>query len=59
MRKFVAGVVVGLLLGSSFAAIAQSCIGYGTLHNWVVIVRAQRVCSDPFVDGANKLIECK
>ena len=58
MRKFVAGVAVGLFLGGSFAATAQSCIGYGTLHDWVVIVRGQRACSNPSVDGANRLIEC-
>jgi hypothetical protein len=58
MRKFAAGLFLGLLLGGSTAAWAAGVFGSGTLSGWSVTKEGEEVCSDPDVDIASKQIEC-
>ena len=58
MQKFIVGLVIGLLLGSSMAAFAAGIFGSGVLTGWSVTKDGEEVCSDPSVDEAGKEIEC-
>ncbi len=58
MRKFLAGLVLGLILGSSIAAFAAGIFGSGELTGWSVTKDGEEVCSDPGIDENAKEIEC-
>lgn len=58
MRKFAAGLVFGLIIGSSVGAFAAGVFGSGTLSGWTVMKDGEEVCSDPSVDTAGQQIEC-
>lgn len=58
MRKFAAGLLVGLVLGSSMAAWSAGVFGTGPLMGWTVTKDGEEVCSDPSVDVNSKEIEC-
>jgi hypothetical protein len=58
MRKFVAGLLLGLCLGGSTAAWAAGVFGSGPLSGWSVTKEGEEVCSDPGVNIASKEIEC-
>jgi hypothetical protein len=58
MSRFFAGVVLGLILGSSVAAFAAGVFGSGPLTGWTVTKDGEEVCSDPDVNESSKEIEC-
>jgi hypothetical protein len=58
MRKFMAGLILGLLIGASATAFAAGIFGEGVLSGWSVTKDGEEVCSDPTVDTASKEIEC-
>jgi hypothetical protein len=58
MRNFAAGLILGLIIGSSAFALAQTCLGNGELNGWDVMLRGKKICSDPDIDAANREIEC-
>ncbi len=58
MFKFVAGMLVGLILGVTATAYAAQVIGSGSLNGWTVTKDGEEVCSDPDVDVGAKEIEC-
>jgi len=58
MSRFVAGVVLGCLLGIMSSAFAAGIIGTGTLDGWTVTQEGEQICSDPEVDTARKEIQC-
>jgi len=58
MRKFAAGLVLGLILGSSMAALAAGVFGSGTLSGWTITKDGEEVCSDPTVSSVSKEIVC-
>jgi hypothetical protein len=57
MSRFLAGLIVGLLLGASASAYASGCFGHGTAHGWTVIKDGDEVCSDPDINDSSKEIE--
>ena len=58
MRNFAAGIVLGVLLGSSVTALAAGVFGSGLLVGWTVVKDGEEVCSDPTVDTGSQEIEC-
>jgi len=58
MGKFMAGLALGLVLGSSVAALAAEVLGSGMLEGWIVIRAGKEVCRDPDVDYRAKILEC-
>lgn len=58
MAKFIAGVMFGLILGTSAAGWAAGVFGSGSLSGWSVTKDGEEVCSDPSVDTSSKEIEC-
>jgi hypothetical protein len=58
MSRFVAGIIVGIFLGSMVSAYAAGIFGSGTLNGWTVTKDGEEVCSDPDVDTLSKEIEC-
>jgi hypothetical protein len=58
MSRFLAGLIVGLVLGACVSAYAASCFGRGTAHGWTVIKDGDEVCSDPEINDSLKEIEC-
>jgi len=57
MRRFVFGLIVGLLLGSVVTATAQLAQGY--LNNWDVVQGGVVICQDPYVWPSLREIECE
>jgi len=60
MRKFLAGVALGLALGTATTALAAKMVGdSGYLFGFDVKVNGKKVCSDPWIwtNGLNE-IEC-
>jgi hypothetical protein len=59
MRKFMAGLILGLMLGGAAAAFAaEITLQSGYLANWSVIQNGEEVCRDPFVSTSARQIEC-
>jgi hypothetical protein len=58
MARFIAGAMLGLILGMSATAWAAGVFGSGTLSGWSVTKDGEEVCSDPSVDTSSKEIEC-
>lgn len=70
MKRFVAGLIVGLLLGSAGGVLAfrpsevrAVIAGDGELRGWDVVYRERsgrrlHVCSDPWIWGRDQEIEC-
>ena len=58
MTKFIAGVMLGLILGISATGWAAGVYGDGYLSGWSVTKDNEEVCSDPYVYPASKEIEC-
>lgn len=59
MRKFLAGVGVGLALGAASAAGAAQLVGNsGYLTGWSVVLDGEEICYMPFIWTATKEIEC-
>lgn len=59
MRKVAAGLVFGLILGSSAAAFAAHICGdEGKLRGWTVTQDGIEVCSNPEVDRGQHEIQC-
>jgi len=58
MRKFAAGLLVGLVLGSAVSAWSAGVFGTGTLVGWTVTKDGEEVCNDPSVNVDSKEIEC-
>lgn len=59
MRKFLAGLCLGLVLGtalSSVAAVIAGDSGYAT--GWTVMKDGEAICSDPYVWTGTREIEC-
>lgn len=59
MKKFIAGVLLGLCLGVALTASAAKLVGdSGFLMGWDVTVDGDTVCSDPYVWPGINEIEC-
>jgi len=59
MRRFIAGLIVGVTIGATAAAYAAVVVGNdGTLSGWSVTKDGEEVCTDPSVAVATKEIEC-
>ena len=58
MRKFAAGLLLGLVLGASASAFAAGVYGSGALLGWTVTKDGEEVCSDPDVNVDLREIEC-
>jgi len=60
MRKFFAGLAVGLALGTASTAMAAMVAGdSGFLFGFTVTYNGEEICSDPWVwTGGIKEIEC-
>ena len=57
--QFLAGVVVGLVLGSAIAVLAAQVVGSnGYLNGWDVTRDGETICSDPYVYVSSREIEC-
>ena len=57
MKRFVLGLLLGLILGSVTTVTAQLVGGY--LHGWEVTKGGSVVCFDPYVYTSVKEIECE
>jgi hypothetical protein len=58
-RQFLAGVIVGLVLGSATAVLAAQVVGSnGYLNGWDVTREGETICSDPYVYVGSREIEC-
>jgi hypothetical protein len=58
MLRFIVGIILGLVVGTSLSGFAAGIFGTGTLSGWSVTKDGEEVCSDPEVDVASKEIEC-
>lgn len=58
MSRFVAGLIIGLFVGTCASAYASGCFGSGSAVGWTVTKDGDEVCSDPDIDTASKEIEC-
>jgi len=58
MRNFILGLVLGVVLGGSVAAVAAEIAGVGVLAGWTVNQDGEELCSDPVVNGSAHAIEC-
>jgi hypothetical protein len=58
MSRFVVGLIIGLLLGTSVSAYAAGCFGSGSAYGWTVTKDGDEVCSDPDINTSSKEIEC-
>jgi hypothetical protein len=57
--QFLAGVIVGLVLGSAIAVLAAQVVGSnGYLNGWDVTRGGETICSDPYVYVGSREIEC-
>jgi hypothetical protein len=58
MWKFLAGVSIGIVLGSAMAATAAGLFGEGYLSGWTITKDGEEVCSDPYAWAESKELEC-
>jgi hypothetical protein len=59
MKRFVAGLLLGLLLGFTGSAFAARMVGdNGYLIGWTVTVGGEEICADPYVWVSTREIEC-
>jgi hypothetical protein len=58
MSRFLAGLIIGLILGGAASAYAAGCFGEGTAHGWTVTKDGDEVCSGPQIDNVQKEIQC-
>ncbi len=59
MRRFLAGVVLGLVVGSAAASFAATVTGpNGFLNGWTVTRGTQVLCQSPFVHANKQQIDC-
>ncbi len=57
--QFLAGVIVGLVLGSAIGVLAAQVVGSnGYLNGWDVTHEGETICSDPYVYVSSREIEC-
>jgi len=56
MKRFVVGVLVGLILGS---AVATAHFSLGYLNGWDVVKDGYVICSDPYIYPNVREIECE
>ena len=60
MKRFISGVVVGVLIGSGAVALSAALVGEdGPLLGWTVLVEGEEACSDPIVRVSTREIECE
>lgn len=58
MSRFIAGAILGLVLGVAATAGAESLMSQGYLHGWSVIGPRGAVCDAPFIWPATREIDC-
>jgi hypothetical protein len=58
MTRFLAGLTVGLCVGSAAMAIADVFTENGVLRGWTVTKDGKDICNDPFVWHRQKEIDC-
>jgi hypothetical protein len=58
--QFLAGVIVGLVLGSAIGVLAAQMVGgNGYLNGWEVTREGETICSDPYVYVSSREIDCE
>ncbi len=59
MKRFLAGIVLGFLLGTIAHAVAAIIAGDdGHLRGWTVVKEGEEICESPFVWNGTREIEC-
>ena len=59
MSRFIAGLLVGIVLALALSAYAARIVGQdGTLDGWSVTVEGEEACADPEVDIEAREISC-
>jgi hypothetical protein len=57
--QFLAGVIIGLVLGRAITVFAAQMVGSnGYLNGWDVTREGETICSDPYVYVNSREIEC-
>ena len=59
MKRFLAGLVLGLLIGISSTVFAAKLLGDdGYLTGWDVVMGGETLCTDPYIWTSTNEIEC-
>ncbi len=59
MRKFIAGLTIGLVLGTVLSVFGAQIVGHnGHLIGWTVTKDGEEICDSPFISTGSREIEC-
>lgn len=59
MRRILAGIIIGFILGTGATVSAATVVGHnGMLLGWSVTKDGEEICDSPYVYASSKEIEC-